>query len=296
MDALRRAAASLIVMLVAACRPDLGPPDSLVTGARLLAVRGNPPEATPGKAVAYDVLAVDVNGTILSPAVAWAYCTAPKPLGENDVVARGCVEDAVAPFGGAAPIPDDACAIYGPDPPPGDYRPRDPDSSGGYYQPVRAEIGGAIAFGLERVTCNLANAPADVAHDFATRYHANANPKIATVSAAVAGAPVAFDAVRAGAHVVMSVTWTDADAERYVAFDAASQSLVDRREAMRVSWFASAGSFDEERTGRAEDDLATSSDNTWTAPSTPGSAHAWVVLRDSRGGVDFVPLDIVIVQ
>ena len=53
---------------------------------------------------------------------------------------------------------------------------------------------------------------------------------------------------------------------------------------MRVSWFATSGAFHDDRTGRAEDDRATTADDTWTAPSTPGDLVMWVVLRDSRGG------------
>ena len=45
--------------------------------------------------------------------------------------------------------------------------------------------------------------------------------------------------------------------------------------------------FDDDHTGRREDETDTFSDGAWTAPSTPGLAHLWVVLRDSRGGTDW---------
>lgn len=35
-----------------------------------------------------------------------------------------------------APLPLDACARFGPDPPPGNARPRYPDATGGFYQPL----------------------------------------------------------------------------------------------------------------------------------------------------------------
>ncbi len=54
---------------------------------------------------------------------------------------------------------------------------------------------------------------------------------------------------------------------------------------MVASWYATAGTFEVDRSGRAEDDPATSVDNTWTVPSSQGLVHVWVVLRDSRGGV-----------
>src|SRR5206468_1568139 len=98
---------------------------------------------------------------------------------------------------------------------------------------------------------------------------------------------VGLDRIPAGARVTLASGWSDADSERYVTFDLASQSLADRREAMRVSWFATGGTFDTDRTGRAEEDLATVTENTWTAPSSAAKVHVWIVLRDSRGGLDF---------
>ncbi|HVY29452.1 MAG TPA: hypothetical protein VHB79_22995 [Polyangiaceae bacterium] len=78
-----------------------------------------------------------------------------------------------------------------------------------------------------------------------------------------------------------------AGAETYVYYDPLARKLVDRREALRVSWFSGSGSFGDDHTGRREDETDTFSDGVWTAPSTPGLTHLWVVLRDSRGGVDW---------
>ena len=50
-------------------------------------------------------------------------------------------------------------------------------------------------------------------------------------------------------------------------------------------WFATAGTFDEDHTGREEGDVAPSTDNAWTAPSSAGQVHLWAVIRDDRGGV-----------
>ncbi|HXK18951.1 MAG TPA: hypothetical protein VNG33_14165, partial [Polyangiaceae bacterium] len=76
-------------------------------------------------------------------------------------------------------------------------------------------------------------------------------------------------------------------AETFVYYDPLSRSLVDRRESMRVAWFAGSGSFGDDHTGRREDELDTFSDGVWTAPNAAGPVHLWVVLRDSRGGVDW---------
>jgi hypothetical protein len=73
--------------------------------------------------------------------------------------------------------------------------------------------------------------------------------------------------------------------EPYVYFDPQNRALTDRREAVRVSWFANAGHFDHERTGRAESDASSNtSDNPWTAPDDSLDVWLWVVIRDDRGG------------
>ena len=76
-------------------------------------------------------------------------------------------------------------------------------------------------------------------------------------------------------------------AETFVYYDPLSRKLVDRREALRVSWFAGSGSFEDDHTGRREDETESFSDGVWTAPKTVGLAHLWVVLRDNRGGVSW---------
>lgn len=77
-----------------------------------------------------------------------------------------------------------------------------------------------------------------------------------------------------------------AGAERYVAFDPESRTIVSRREAITISWYSNAGKYANERTGTAESDTANLSSNVWTAPGS-GESTLWVVIRDSRGGVGF---------
>lgn len=52
---------------------------------------------------------------------------------------------------------------------------------------------------------------------------------------------------------------------------------VDHREAIRVSWFASAGALASDRPGRGEAEIDTFADDVWTTPDA-GPAHLWVVL------------------
>jgi hypothetical protein len=287
----------LLAFVTLGCRPDLGDPASLITGPRLLAVRGDPPEAAPGTSVSYRALAVSLDGTITAPSILWAFCAAANPLTDDDSVSPACLGDAVVPIGGPsptaqAPTPLDACSLFGPDPPPGSFRPHDPDSTGGFYQPVRARLEALTAFRLQRVPCDLPDAPVAVATQLSRQYRPNQNPKLAPLAASVGGGAVGLDGIPRGANVQLSTGWGPGDAETYVMFDPGSASVVQRREALSVSWFATGGTFDAEVTGRAEDDLATTTQTTWRAPAAPGVIHLWLVLRDSRGGTDFAAYDL----
>ena len=296
-------ARALLVLLIAAvsCRPDLGDRDSLVTSERILAVRGEPPEAKPGANVSYTLLVASGAGTTVVPAANWAFCAASKKLSENNVVSVDCVgEDAVRPFASgastvSAKIPDDACALFGPETPPG-LRPHDPDVTGGFYQPVRAALDTQMAFGLERLVCHLANASADVAQEFAARYTPNRNPSLGALTATVDGAPRPLDQLPAGKTATFEISWPPGDAESYVTFDIATQSLVDHREAMRASWFANGGEFDADRTGRTDAETAASTANGWKIPAAPGAIRLWIVLRDSRGGTAFSTYALTVVR
>ena len=76
--------------------------------------------------------------------------------------------------------------------------------------------------------------------------------------------------------------------EPYGYFDPGTFTLISRHESMRVSWFATAGTFDSDHTGQSEDNYTiTTTDGVWTAPSEPGPVFIWIVLRDDRGGVDW---------
>ncbi len=302
---MRLVAALAVVVAVAGCKPDFGTPASLVTERRILAVKAEPPEVRPTEPATFTVLVVSPDGTEAMPAVDWALCTTPKPLDENNVVATACLGDGLMAVQSGTPsamatVPANACALFGPDPPPQmpgqpALRPRDPDVTGGYYQPLRARAGDVTGFALERVTCDLAQAGADLAVQYAMTYHANQNPSLTPLSATVDGAPVALSALPAGKAVDFTVGWPAEAAESFPVFELAQAALVTHRESLRVSWFATAGSFMHEVTGRDEGDLATTTDDVWTAPTTPGPVHLWLVLRDSRGGIDFAAYDLTVV-
>jgi hypothetical protein len=281
------------------CVPVVGDPVSLVTGQRLLAVRGDPPEVAPGATVSYRALVASPAGTVADPLLAWAFCAAPTPLTDNDPVSPACLGSAVLPIAGPAPTasaatPNDACSLFGPDPPPGSLRPHDPDATGGFYQPVRVELGALRAFYGERVPCPLPDAPTAASVALAQGYVDNRNPALLPLAASAGGKGIALDRIPAGSAVQLTTGWGAADAEMYLMYDPATAEVVTRREALSVSWFATGGAFAAEVTGSAEDDPATTTATTWTAPADPGVVHAWLVLRDSRGGVDFAAYDITV--
>ncbi|AKV01576.1 hypothetical protein AKJ09_08239 [Labilithrix luteola] len=300
---MRKLAFFATTCVLVACIPELGPRESFVGRTMVLAVRAEPPESKPGEPVTYEALVASPEGTIVAPRTQWAFCATPKLLTENGAVSPSCLADGVVALGDAsanvqAVTPSDACLLFGPETRSADLRPRDPDTTGGFYLPIRvtlaAEDGEArVAFGFERLSCNLANAPADVVREFAARYVANGNPSIASLAAEVGGSPVALDAIPSGASVTLRLSWQPEDAESYVLFDPANQSVVSGRESLRASWFTSAGSFDDDRTGRRRDEPETFTTNTWHAPGNATVTHLWVILRDERGGTSFASYDLV---
>jgi hypothetical protein len=295
-----------------------------------LAVRGDPAEAAPGDQVAYEVLAVDTTGRVpavdnaISRPVLWAVCSTPKPPIETNAVSRACLDGVAFPglLGDSldtytAPMPGDACTLFGPVTPTvkagePSIRPRDPDVTGGYYFPVRVSMwipedlrrsGMAgtdtlVSFGLERISCSLANAGTKVTLEFNKTYTLNLNPHLAGVNliddaagATVALMPGVVSHVGQGRMVTLEASWTGDSPESYPVFDVQSHTLITHREAMVVSWYATEGSFEHDSTGRSGDETELVTDNHWTAGSA-GRVHLWVVLRDERGGTDFVGYDL----
>ena len=290
--------------LAAGCRPDFGAPLSLVTAPRVAAVRFEPAEAAPGASVTATAFVVAPDGATM-PALDWSLCLTPKPTTDNDVVDPSCLQPGgTTPLRtSAAPVPvtlpSNACRLFGPDTPPKTagqppVQARAPDVTGGYYQPVRAELDGAATIALARIRCALAGASFDVAAAYAASYTPNQNPTLTPLSAFVDGAPVALDAIAAGSVVTLAVGWSADSPESFPVLDPTAQALVTHREAMTVSWLASDGVIAAANSGRAEDDPTLFTTTTWTAPSTPGVVQLFVVLRDSRGGVDFAAWQLTV--
>src|ERR1019366_7925445 len=135
--------------LAPSCRPDLDQIISIVDKPIVLAVRSDPAEAAPTIAVKYTALYVDGAGPIMNGNLRWDFCEARKPLADLGPVNTECLDTSgswFVPLGSGADvsgaIPPDACKLFGPDVPPPvpgqpQGRPVDPDTTGGYYDPIR---------------------------------------------------------------------------------------------------------------------------------------------------------------
>lgn len=276
-----------IVIALAGCQDALDQRLAIVDQPRVLAITSEPPEVVPGASATLTALLAGPDGT-LAEIPAWSLCDAPKPPTVDNAVADGCVQDQVTPLGDAASItatiPLDACRTFGPDVVSAGFRPRDPDPTGGYYQPIRAAVPSIdLSFGFTRITCNLANAPGDVAQQYKTTYVANTNPTLLELT--LDGIPATAGSVMPDRDVALSVGWPAAAVESYLYYDQTSQTLTTRRESMRVSWFATAGTLAVDASAVAEADSSTTVSTTWHTPSAGGLAFLWLVLRDSRGGI-----------
>jgi hypothetical protein len=311
--ALLRRAALVALAILAGCVPTLEGRGSLVDEPRVLAVQAEPAEAAPGQAMGFRALYVDPLVEAPATAIEWAYCTDRAPLDRLEPVSPRCLTDQaewLVPIGNGAnaagPLPGDGCRQFGPNPPAAPagepaLRPVDPDRTGGFYQPVRLLVGGAAFVTYQsRIRCAVAGTTLEQANELTRRSSINANPVILALEEVTPEglkpiAPDAPHAVVSGAAARLRVSWPSCPdaavcggAERYVLFDPVERVVAERREAMRVSWFATAGTFENERTAvEPGEETPSASENVWQAGTMPGEVRLWVVLRDDRGGTSW---------
>lgn len=243
------------------------------------------------------------------------------PLGNGASVTGKLPEDGCRQFGPNPPLPapgEPTPRPTDPDATGGFYQPlRVASYEGDGYD---------YAVGLTRISCGIARVSSEQSIDYQRRYRANENPELLGVVAEPGRGDRALTldrdttvVVRTNAKLTFRASWPDCPltascgdgvcgayedktscasdcvtprgcggAEPFVAFDLGTRELVDRREAMRVSWYATDGAFEHDRSGRSETEAGVPfSDDAWTAPSHPGDVRLWVVLRDERGGTDF---------
>lgn len=335
-------------LLVTACPPNLDDTVSIVSAPEVLAIQSTPAEAPPMTAVTYTALVAQRGPDGGPPELQWDYCNARNPLKNLGPVNAECVhagESALVRFGtgleARGALPTLGCSDFGPNAPPAidggpGGQPVNPDSTGGYYQPVSVFLpqgdGGMPADTLYfmRLSCGFAGANEAAQGALTARYHLNENPEVRSLTAGgksfVTRGNGPPNPVTRGTKMTLEVAWPEcplvdrcgdgvcgadesamscpkdcaptpgeggaplppkgcAGAERYVNYDLATQAVVVQREGLHVAWYATGGTFDDDRTGRAGTDDHTTSDDGWTPPEKAGLVTMWIVLRDDRGGL-----------
>ncbi len=284
---------ALASLMTPACTPEFNDAPWRVDESRVLAIAATPPEARPGDPVMLTALTASPDGT-LTIAPQWSVCTRPRTSAERTSVTARCLEgESLEPTSASMLVLSDACARFGPNPPPteGDaaaQRPADPDPSGGYFLPLRAEADDAVAFGALRIRCDLPGVTRAIFDAFEDRYFANELPQIAGVALGSGPALPQDEAVTVDAQseVEIAVELPATAAETYVRYDSAAGVLLDEREWLRVQWFVTEGALSAgQQTVSFSGSSASIASTTWTAPSESATVHGWVVVTDARGGV-----------
>lgn len=279
------------VIQSAGCFPSFDDRPGLVTDTQILAIQATPAEAAPSQTVTYDALVVGPEGRVTMP-ISWAYCLEARTADERGVATASCSRgEGVQPVALPTVVVADACARFGPNPPPsgesqGLRRPSDPDPTGGYYVPVRAQVVNqrTVGLGLQRVRCDLAGATRAIFDAFQARYRANENPAVDPIVAMADGEMLASGALAlAGDTVTLRIQAMTTSAEPFVVYNADRGRLDNHTETLTVSWHVTGGAVGTQAMVMAGDNLT--AQTTWTLPSTQGQHHAWAVIRDSRRGV-----------
>ncbi|MEI9951591.1 MAG: hypothetical protein WDO74_22085 [Pseudomonadota bacterium] len=258
----------------------------------------------------------------VNPVCIQAPSEAPKDivdLGSTATVTATLPRDACRLFGPSLPEPMNG-------EPAG--RPVDPDPTGGFYQPISVTLldSAVTSMGSVRIFCLPAGLDQQLAAEFNAKYRNNQSPSIdgfvarsdSGQSSAIPDEPdglvvqpsevlhleaswqacprfaVCGDGV-CGAGEDMSNCADDCTtpkgctgAEDYAWFNPESRTIEVRHESIRVSWFSTAGHFEDAVTGRDEAEFEqTTTGNVWTAPEVPGDVRVWAVIRDARGGQSF---------
>lgn len=298
----------VVLLGLLGCVPEVGSPPSLLTGPRAVAVQADPPDVAPGTRVRLRLWVATPSGPAPAADLAdarWDFCSAPTPPTEDNFVSPRCLTDPAARIPIAATgmeieaeVPAEACAGYGPQAPPqsaGDppARPRDPDATSGYYQPLRvvSALLPLLSIAAVRIQCGLAAVPPEVAAEYRRRYRPNLAPPLPTLDRVIDDAPPPRgEATRRALRLTLHLPATAA--EDYLRYDVPAAALSDDRERLRVSWFSGQGVLAESVTA-VEDRGASglTSSNLWWRDDE-GPAWLWAVLRDNRGAVTVLPVAV----
>jgi hypothetical protein len=258
---------------------------------RVLGVVAEPPEAAPGDMVSLELVLAGPHGPVERGSAIWTFCRTPKALREPGFASAACLEGQDRPLAAQglmidAQVPDDACTLFS-GRTDADLRPRDPDATGGYYQPLRVRSpDGELTLARLRLLCPLTDAPIAVVQAYAQKYVANRAPTITDVEVdgETLGADAGSEQTLSGAELELVVRAGEGARERYLLFDRTQGKLIEREEQLTASWFVSAGTL-----STAESELDTR--GLGRARLRPDPRHKvvslWVLVRDDRGGLSY---------
>ncbi|MGZ3442787.1 MAG: hypothetical protein ACXVDD_24870 [Polyangia bacterium] len=277
---------ALLVALAAGaagCRNSFDPA-SFVDKLRLLAVQATPPEVAPGAATKLQAFWANPGGS--APAIRWDACLVAPPPATGRAVNPDCFGldggSPLEPLGEgetlATTMPMVTPEMLGL-----------PDASNGFYVQLRVQLDadGNTLLGFYGLRVSLGALSPNPA---------NKNPELTgifTVPSADAGAAdqTALDEaappeVHANDKIDLRALVTPESSESYVVYDGDPRTTPPRTatETVRISWFTTAGTFDNDVTGVAKPDTTLTLDKHLPASDTP--IDLWVVARDERGGID----------
>lgn len=252
---MRRTVFALSVVLLAGCQASVADP-AIVTGPRILAVRAEPPEVAPGEAVRLEALVVDTAG---ATSWTWSLCALDPVLGSESCAEPERLTPISTEKSPVLIVPTNALMGLS-----------DEQRMAGI--PVYLSLNVAAIDGPA-----LSRPIAVKSVRISERPERNRNPVISFVTLAGSEHPVE---VLPDSWVTIEGKAAPGSLESYV--DAPTGIVV--KETLRFHWFVSDGSVGETTT-EPEPDSGLASTIWHHTGAEP--AHAWVVLYDTRGGVDW---------
>jgi len=264
-------------------------PASYVTGLRVLAVKAEPPELASGASAVATALAVDTGGQMI--ALAWAVCLDPPTPAAPDVN-PDCLLNRSAPY--LTPIgsgetvrvtmPTVQLTQLG-----------QLDATDGLYVPVvlRAAAGASEVDAVYRLRYTLPfGLPPNHNPTLDGVVQVNGGEDAPAPDMGLPGVVVPLDPatpmpVRSGDELTLRATFAAGSAETYLVLngDPSSRAPTQVTEKLRVSWYATAGSFLHETTGEEAPDNVFTVDKHLPPAGSP--IDLWVVATDERGGTDW---------
>lgn len=248
----------LWTLLVFGCSVESLERQDQIRGLRILAIRAEPPEATPGTEITLSALVVTPKASVIR--LRWLACKSPSQANQgcsasSDATELGDQETAKVTI-------------------PSDFFPAQPSLLQifqGVYLPITliAEADGQRLEAVKRIVVSLAPT--------------NQNPEITDLSITEEGQtstlPTPWQA-NAGRRYRLRPTVPDASRQRYPAITPDGE-LRETTEGLFFSWFSTDGLLQ----GRSSDE--TDPSQVWQAPNPASSAPSrlFIVLRDGRGGI-----------